>query len=89
MEESSSREDFESELRDELLYNRVNRISLINHMKDNKEFQNPNIIQQTIDYFHIDGNGTQFDPVTEIRYWLLVECLWSATEMIESLFLYY
>lgn len=68
MEKSISREDIESELRDELLYNRVNRVSLINHMKDSKEFQNPKIIQRTIDYFHIDGNGTQFDPVSKIHY---------------------
>ena len=32
-------------------------------MKENKNFQNPKILSQTVDYFRIDGNGTQFDPV--------------------------
>ena len=56
-------ESIESKLLEELEYNRTHGISLINHMKESKEFQNPKIIQKTIDYFKIDGNGTQFDPV--------------------------
>lgn len=32
-------------------------------MKENKNFQNPKLLQQTVEYFGIDGNGTQFDPV--------------------------
>ena len=56
-------DSIESKLLEELEYNRRNRISLISHMKESKEFQNPKIIQKTIEYFKIDGNGTQFDPV--------------------------
>lgn len=40
-------------------------------MKSNKEFQNPKILEQTVNYFGIDGEGTQFDPVlfaTTISY---------------------
>lgn len=66
MQNSISREDVETEIRDELLYNRIHHISLIDHMKENKEFQNPKVIQQTIEYFGIDGNGTQFDPVVNL-----------------------
>ena len=58
-----SQTELEAELQDELLYNRIHHVSLIEHMRQNQDFQNPKIMQQTIEYFRIDGNGTQFDPV--------------------------
>lgn len=75
MQNPTDLEDIENELRDELLYNRINRISLIDHMKENKDFQNPKIIQQTVEYFKIDGNGTQFDPVYIYNDIYIIECL--------------
>lgn len=56
-------EEVEASLQDDLEYYQENGISFIELMKSNKDFQNPKILQQTIDYFKIDGNGTQFDPV--------------------------
>ena len=47
----------------DLEYYQENGLSFVELMKANKNFQNPRILQQTIDYFKIDGNGTQFEPV--------------------------
>lgn len=53
----------EDTIRRDLEYFRQSDKSFVERMKENKDFQNPKILQQTIDYFQIDGNGTQFDPV--------------------------
>ena len=53
----------EDAIRWDLEYFRQSGTSFVERMKENKDFQNPKILQQTIDYFQIDGNGTQFDPV--------------------------
>lgn len=50
----------------DLEYFRQSGTSFVGRMKENKDFQNPKMLQQTIDYFQIDGNGTQFDPVDVI-----------------------
>ena len=54
----------ERSLQQDLDYYKTNGISFIERMKENKNFQNPKILSQTVDYFQIDGNGTQFDPVS-------------------------
>ena len=56
----------EDAIRMDLEYFRQSGTSFVGRMKENKDFQNPKILQQTIDYFQIDGNGTQFDPVDVI-----------------------
>ena len=55
--------EVEDSIRRDLEYYRQNNRSFVEKMKENKDFQNPKILQQTIEYFGIDGNGTQFDPV--------------------------
>lgn len=56
----------EQSLRKDLEYYRSNQLSFVEKMKENKNFQNPKILQQTVEYFGIDGNGTQFDPVVSV-----------------------
>ena len=53
----------EQSLKEDLEYYRSNNLSFVEKMKENKNFQNPKLLQQTVEYFGIDGNGTQFDPV--------------------------
>ena len=53
----------------DLEYYQENGLSFVELMKANKNFQNPKILQQTIDYFKIDGNGTQFEPVHLLLDW--------------------
>ena len=55
--------EVEDSIQRDLEYYRQNNRSFVEKMKENKDFQNPKILQQTIEYFGIDGNGTQFDPV--------------------------
>ena len=53
----------EEDIKEDMAYYRQTHTSFVDRMKANKEFQNPKILDQTVTYFGIDGNGTQFEPV--------------------------
>ena len=61
----------EEDIREDMVYYRQTHTSFVERMKANKEFQNPKILDQTVSYFGIDGNGTQFEPVAFVIYLFL------------------
>ena len=72
-QEAEALTPLEESLQQDLDYYKANGISFIERMKENKNFQNPKILSQTVDYFQIDGNGTQFDPVDGLGVCLFVQ----------------
>ena len=63
----------EEDIKEDMVYYRQTHTSFVDRMKANKEFQNPKILEQTVSYFGIDGNGTQFEPVFSLVYCNLQE----------------
>ena len=55
--------EVEDSIQRDLEYYRQNNRSFVEKMMENTDFLKPMILQQTMEYFGIDGNGTQFDPV--------------------------